>query len=85
MTTFRQTEYEAITQEIREQEERMRKEENKTGSNDLKVSKTMANHPDMLTDKEMDCVTTVFRSFETGLRGATIDPSVSFLPLYLNT
>ena len=34
-------------------------------------------HPDMLTEKELESVTTVFRSFESGLRGATIDPSVS--------
>ena len=32
----------------------------------------------MLTVKEMESVTTVFRSFESGLRGATIDPSVSY-------
>ena len=37
----------------------------------------MAAPPSMLTDREMDCITTVFRSFETGLRGATIYPSVS--------
>ena len=77
MTTYRQTDYERITQEIREQEAKKRKEENKTKSSDLKTSKTMASPKDMLTDKELDCVTSVFRSFETGLRGATIDPSVS--------
>ena len=32
----------------------------------------------MLTEKEIESVTTVFRSFESGLRGATINPSVSF-------
>ena len=77
MTTYRQTDYERITQEIREQEAKKRKEENKNKSSDLKTSKTMASPKDMLTDKELDCVTSVFRSFETGLRGATIDPSVS--------
>ena len=77
MTTYRQTDYERITQEIREQEAKQRKEENKKKSSDLKTSKTMASPRDMLTDKELDCVTSVFRSFETGLRGATIDPSVS--------
>ena len=30
-----------------------------------------------MTEKEMDEVTTVFRSFETGLREATILPKVS--------
>ena len=86
MTTFRQTEYEKITQEIREQEEKKNKEEGKSVSGDLKTSKTMASPKDMLTDKELDCVTSVFRSFETGLRGATIDPSVSlhgYYTLYL--
>ena len=29
-----------------------------------------------LTDYEMDCITRVFRSFETGLRQATILPKV---------
>ena len=29
----------------------------------------------MLTERELECITTVFRSFETGLRGATIQPS----------
>ena len=80
MTTFRQGEYEAITQHIREQEEKKRKEENKGGNNDLKTSKTMASPKNMLTDKELECVTAVFRSFETGLRGATINPCVSCNP-----
>ena len=30
-----------------------------------------------LTDYEMDCITRVFRSFETGLRQATILPKVN--------
>ena len=76
MTTFMQSEYEAITQEIREKEKKKR--ESKSGNNDLKVSKTMASPRDMLTDKELEGVTAVFRSFETGLRGATIHPSVSY-------
>ena len=32
-----------------------------------------------MTEKEMDEVTTVFRSFETGLREATILPKVYYL------
>ena len=40
-------------------------------------------HPDMLTEKELESVTTVFRSFESGLRGATIDPSVSSVDMYI--
>ena len=41
---------------------------------EVKVTNNITNHPDMLTDKELEDVTTVFRSLETGLRGATIDP-----------
>ena len=33
----------------------------------------MASHPSMLSDNEMDCLTSAFRSLETSLRGATID------------
>lgn len=65
----------------------------------MRVSTNMAAPANMLTDREMECITTVFRcvisvqevsisiekskiyltqrSFETGLRGATIYPSVS--------
>ena len=84
MTTYRQTDYEKITAEIREEEEKKLREENKNKNTDLKTSKTMASPKDMLTDKELDCVTSVFRSFETGLRGATIDPSVSYQHRRLN-
>ena len=41
----------------------------------MRICTNMAYPSHMLTDKEMDCITTVFRSFETGLRGATIYPS----------
>ena len=41
---------------------------------EVKVTNNITNHPDMLTDKELEDVTAVFRSLETGLRGATIDP-----------
>ena len=30
--------------------------------------------PEELTEKELDVITTVFRSYETGLREATINP-----------
>ena len=36
----------------------------------------MTNNPDMLTDRELEEVTAVFKSFETGLREATIHPKV---------
>ena len=44
---------------------------------DIRVNTTITNHPDQLTDKEMQDITTVFRSLETGLREATIYPKVS--------
>ena len=37
---------------------------------------TMANNPEMLTERELEEVTAVFKSFETGLREATIHPKV---------
>ena len=43
----------------------------------VKVCYNKTSHPDMLTEKELESVTTVFRSFESGLREATIYPSVS--------
>ena len=43
----------------------------------VRVCTNMTNHPSLLTDRELDDVTAVFRSFETGLREATIDPKVS--------
>ena len=43
---------------------------------DVKVCYNQASHPDMLTEQELEAVTTVFRSFESGLREATIYPSV---------
>ena len=43
---------------------------------------------DELTEKELDVITTVFRSYETGLREATILPKVHFInehnPKYLH-
>jgi hypothetical protein len=46
----------------------------------------MTNNPDLLTDRELEEVTAVFKSFETGLREATIHPKVTalFLPLCLS-
>jgi len=41
----------------------------------VKVCYNKTSHPDMLTEKELESVTTVFRSFESGLREATIYPS----------
>ena len=43
---------------------------------DIKVNKYITNHIDLLTKKELDDITTVFRSMETGLREAIIYPKV---------
>lgn len=64
MTTYMQEELEACREE-------------KPINTDVKVCYDMTSHPDMLTENELESVTTVFRSFESGLRGATIHPSVS--------
>ena len=39
---------------------------------EVKVVAEVVGMPDSLTDREMEVVTTVFRSYETGLREATI-------------
>ena len=43
----------------------------------MRVCNNMTNNPDMLTDRELEEVTAVFKSFETGLREATIHPKVA--------
>ena len=40
----------------------------------VKVNKYVTNHPDEFTRKELDDVTAVFKSLETGLRQGTIFP-----------
>ena len=62
MTTYRQEEYESFLLE------------GKRPISDVKVTTDTSNHPDMMTDKELEDATAVFRSLETGLRGATIYP-----------
>ena len=47
----------------------------------IKVNNYITNHVDQLTQKEMEDITTVFRSMETGLREATIYPKVIYLQL----
>ena len=42
----------------------------------VRITRTTTNHPEMLTNKELEDVTAVFRSLETGLREATMEPSV---------
>ena len=64
MTTYMQEEYEALALE------------EKPILTDVKVNTSITNHPDELTDKEVEKVTSVFRSLETGLREATIYPRV---------
>ena len=55
MTTYMQAEFEALALE-------------RPIITEVKVNSTITNHPDMLTDKELENVTAVFRSLETGLR-----------------
>ena len=64
MTTFMQAEFEALALEGRQI------------VTDVKVNSSITNHPDMLTHKELEKVTSVFRSFETGRREASIYPRV---------
>ena len=64
MTTWRQIEYEKVLDEIRQQEEKKQKKRGVRRRRSLKVSRTMANHPDMLTVNELHNVTSVFRSME---------------------
>ena len=47
----------------------------------VRVCNNMTNNPDMLTDRELEEVTAVFKSFETGLREATIHPKVTHCPI----
>ena len=49
----------------------------------VRVCTNMTNNPNLLTDKELEDITTVFRSFETGLREATIHPKVLTPPPHL--
>jgi len=63
MTTYMQSEYEAM-QDL----------EDKPTLTEVRTCNNMTNNPDMLTDRELEEVTAVFKSFETGLREATIHP-----------
>ena len=47
----------------------------------IRVNKYVTNHVDQLTIKELEVITSVFRSMETGLREATIYPRVKFSSL----
>ena len=67
MTTFMQAEFEALAQEGRQR------------ITDVKVNNSITNHPEMLTHNELEMVTAVFRSLETGLREASIYPRVEYL------
>ena len=44
----------------------------------LKVSKTMSNNPDMLTEKELHSITKVFKSLEINAEDGVIKPEVGF-------
>ena len=73
MTTYRQPEYEKVIKEIKEAEDKKKRRRGER-RRELKVSKMMTNHPDMLTDKELHKVTTVFRSLENNEDEGTILP-----------
>ena len=45
----------------------------------LRVTTQLLEVGDELTEKELDVITTVFRSYETGLREATILPKVPII------
>ena len=44
---------------------------------DVRVCYDRSSHAEMLTQTELQAVTTVFRNFETGLREASIDTKVT--------
>ena len=50
--------------------------EHKSESHEMSKKASAEVKEEEMTEKEMDEVTTVFRSFETGLREATIEPKV---------
>ena len=72
MTTFMQAEFEALAMESR-----------KTIT-EVRVNSSITNHPEMLTPKELEMVTSVFRSLETGLREASIYPKVSIITIMVS-
>ena len=50
-----------VINELREEEEKSRKKKD-ADKKELKVTRVMANHPDMLSEKELHDITVVFRS-----------------------
>ena len=72
MTSFMQAEFEALAMESR-----------KTVT-EVKVNSSITNHPSMLTNKELEMVTSVFRSLETGLREASIYPKVGIITIMVS-
>ena len=76
MTTYRQREYDMVRSghlrsvvilsfqvinELREEEEKSRNKKD-ADKKELKVTRVMANHPNMLSEKELHDITVVFRS-----------------------
>ena len=59
------------------EETKTKQKETMKNTNDPKTDNV--NDTEELTKREMECVTTVFKSFETGLREATISPKVVLL------
>ena len=50
----------------------------------VNVCYNVTSHPDMLTNKELEAVTAAFKTFETGVREATIYPKVHILSNFLS-
>ena len=67
MTTFMLEEIDWTTREI---------------NTTVNVCYNVTSHPDMFTDKELESVTAAFKTFETGVREATIYPKVKQCSLF---
>ena len=65
MTTWKQPEYERVMEELRLEEEKERRSAGRR--KETLVTKTTTCDSDMLTEKEMFCVASVFRNLGTGV------------------
>ena len=70
MTTWKQPEYERVMEELRRAEDKERAGRKK----ETMVTKTMTSDPDFLTEKEMNSVSSVYRSHGTSSEEGTILP-----------
>ena len=70
MTTWKQPEYERVMEELRRAEDKERAGRKK----ETMVTKTMTSDPDFLTEKEMNSVSSVYRTHGTSTEEGTILP-----------